>query len=61
LIRTAAAIGVRFGVGEVAGCAGSHARGRRFGAECGDPVRPQQGVRRTAAAVACAEQVHGRL
>jgi len=46
LIRTAAAIGVRFGVGEVAGCAGSHARGRRFGA---------------AAAVACAEQVHGRL
>ena len=32
-----------------------------FGAECGDPLVPQQGVPWTAAAVACAEQVHGRL
>jgi hypothetical protein len=47
--------------GEMAGCAGVMRKDGGFGAECVDPLVPQQGVSRTAAAVACTEQVHGRL
>ena len=38
------AIGLRFGVREVAGCAGVTREDGGFGAECGDPLVPQQGV-----------------
>jgi hypothetical protein len=38
------AIGVRFCFGEVAGGAGVMREDGGFGAECGDPLVPQQGV-----------------
>jgi hypothetical protein len=42
--RDRVAIGVRFGLREVAGCAGVTREDGGFGAECGDPLVPQQGV-----------------
>jgi hypothetical protein len=42
--RDRVAIGVRFGLREVAGCAGLTREDGGFGAECGDPLVPQQGV-----------------
>src|SRR5260370_9095630 len=42
--RDRVAIGVRFGLREVAGCAGGTREDGGFDAECGDPLVPQQGV-----------------
>jgi len=42
--RDRVAIGVRFGLREVAGCARVTREDGGFGAECGDPLVPQQGV-----------------
>ena len=44
IARDRVAIGVRFGLREVAGCAGLTREDGGFGAECGDPLVPQQGV-----------------
>ena len=42
--RDRVAIGVRFGLREVAGCAGVMREDGGFGVECGDPLVPQQEV-----------------
>ena len=55
------AIGARFCFGEVAGCAGGHARGRRLRRGVRRPTGATAGSAMNGCRRACAEQVRGRL